>query len=314
MRATPTSASRPSPSSTTAAAIPRRHPRPTSQFAAGSSANERNRAATSHNRRCCSRRTRLNAAYATKAVMTIVSSSRGIHAGMPLESPGECRPPRPPRVWASASVRFRVAGGPLSGSGGSCAAAGSIRAAYRPSFAGASIGVCRGRRYDETHARRRRGQDRAADRDAQQAATAARPARPAPAVGRREHARARGLRLAAVEENHRLGREHLNAGRYFPAHEAWETAWKQSRDTDDAEFFKGLSQLGAGYVHLLRGNAHGAMRLLRRASGRIRAYPVGPLGGRDRAGRGRRRGARGRRRARARFVPGEDAVFVPPRV
>jgi hypothetical protein len=81
-----------------------------------------------------------------------------------------------------------------------------------------------------------------------------------------------------LEENHRLGRMHFNAGRFFPAHEAWETAWKQSRDTDDAEFFKGLSQLGAGYVHLLRGNAHGAIRLLRRAAGRIGGYPVGHLG------------------------------------
>jgi len=81
-----------------------------------------------------------------------------------------------------------------------------------------------------------------------------------------------------LEENHRLGREHLNAGRYFPAHEAWETAWKQARDTHDAEFFKGLSQLGAGYVHLLRGNAHGAMRLLRRGAGRIADYPAGHRG------------------------------------
>jgi len=81
-----------------------------------------------------------------------------------------------------------------------------------------------------------------------------------------------------LEENHRLGIEHFNAGRYFPAHEAWETAWKQARDTDDAEFFKGLSQLGAGYVHLLRGNAHGAMTLLRRASGRIGRYHSGHLG------------------------------------
>ena len=76
-----------------------------------------------------------------------------------------------------------------------------------------------------------------------------------------------------LEENHRLGMEHFNAGRYFPAHEAWETAWKQARDTDDAEFFKGLSQLGAGYVHLLRGNAHGAMTLLRRAASRVGRYP-----------------------------------------
>jgi len=75
-----------------------------------------------------------------------------------------------------------------------------------------------------------------------------------------------------LEENHRLGREHFNAGRFFPAHEAWETAWKQARDTDDAEFFKGLSQLGAGYTHLLRGNLHGGYTLLRRGAGRIGKY------------------------------------------
>jgi uncharacterized protein len=116
-----------------------------------------------------------------------------------------------------------------------------------------------------------------------------------------------------VQENHRLAREHLNAGRFFPAHEAWETAWKQSRDTTDAEFFKGLSQLGAGYVHLLRGNAHGAMRLLRRASGRIRAYPVGHLGVEtDRVADAADALATDVETGEVR--PGEDAVFVPPRV
>jgi uncharacterized protein len=82
----------------------------------------------------------------------------------------------------------------------------------------------------------------------------------------------------SMQENHRLGVEHFNAGRYFPAHEAWETAWKQARDTDDAEFFKGLSQLGAGYTHLLRGNRHGAFTLLRRAAGRVSRYPRGHHG------------------------------------
>ena len=116
-----------------------------------------------------------------------------------------------------------------------------------------------------------------------------------------------------VEENHRLAREHLNAGRFFSAHEAWETAWKQSRDTADAEFFKGLSQLGAGYVHLLRGNAHGAERLLRRGSGRIRAYPSGHWGVEtvrvaDAAD------ALAAAVETGEVRPGEDAVFVPPRV
>jgi uncharacterized protein len=72
-----------------------------------------------------------------------------------------------------------------------------------------------------------------------------------------------------LEENHRLGMEHYNEGRFFPAHEAWETAWKQARGTEDEEFFKGLSQLGAGYVHYRRGNPHGAQTLIRRALSRI---------------------------------------------
>ncbi|MFN2590722.1 MAG: DUF309 domain-containing protein, partial [Actinomycetota bacterium] len=69
--------------------------------------------------------------------------------------------------------------------------------------------------------------------------------------------------------------EHWNAQRFFPAHEAWETCWKQAKRTPEAEFFKGLSQLGAGYVHLLRGNLHGAKTLLRRGSGRIARYEDG---------------------------------------
>lgn len=116
-----------------------------------------------------------------------------------------------------------------------------------------------------------------------------------------------------LEENHRLAREHLNAGRFFPAHEAWETAWKQARDTDDAELFKGLSQLGAGLVHLLRGNRHGAIRLLRRAVGRVRAYPPGHRGVDTQAvADAAERLASAVERGEVR--PGEDARFEPPTV
>jgi uncharacterized protein len=79
----------------------------------------------------------------------------------------------------------------------------------------------------------------------------------------------------SLDENHELGRAHARAGQWFAAHEAWETAWKQARDTDEAELFKGLSQMGAGYVHLFRGNAHGAATLLRRAARRIAPYEDG---------------------------------------
>lgn len=117
----------------------------------------------------------------------------------------------------------------------------------------------------------------------------------------------------SVEENHRLGVEHFNAGRFFPAHEAWETAWKKARDTDEAELFKGLSQLGAGYVHLLRGNRHGAVTLLRRAARRIRQYPDGQRGVRTTAVADHAE-ADAAAIDRGDIDPGEDARFVPPRM
>ena len=116
-----------------------------------------------------------------------------------------------------------------------------------------------------------------------------------------------------LAENHRLGREHFNAGRFFPAHEAWETAWKQARDTVDAEFFKGLSQLGAGYVHLLRGNAHGTMQLLRRAARRIARYPMGHFGV-DTAEVSRTAEEVATAVERGEIEPSEDAEFTAPKV
>ncbi len=75
-----------------------------------------------------------------------------------------------------------------------------------------------------------------------------------------------------AEENHRLAIEHFDGGRFFHAHEAWETVWKQSKGTPDEEFFKGLSQLGAGYTHYRRGNPHGTHVLIRRALSRITRF------------------------------------------
>jgi hypothetical protein len=117
----------------------------------------------------------------------------------------------------------------------------------------------------------------------------------------------------SLQENHRIGREHFNAGRFFPAHEAWETAWKQARNTPDAELFKGLSQLGAGYVHLLRGNRHGAVRLLRRAASRIVRYPTGHLGV-DAARVAASADAEADAIERGDVVPGPDARHAAPRV
>ena len=116
-----------------------------------------------------------------------------------------------------------------------------------------------------------------------------------------------------LQENHELGRRYVRELRFFQAHEAWETAWKQAKGTDDAEFFKGLSQMGAGYVHLLRGNPHGTVTLLRRASGRVGRYPDGHRGVRTLALRDKLE-ADAARVDRGALVPGPDAAFEPPDV
>jgi predicted metal-dependent hydrolase len=116
-----------------------------------------------------------------------------------------------------------------------------------------------------------------------------------------------------VEENHELGRRYVRERRWFPAHEAWETAWKQARGTGDEEFYKGLSQMGAGYVHLFRGNAHGTMTLLRRAARRIGAYPDPHRGIATKALRDRLEADAAAVEA-GELVPGPDATSEPPSV
>ena len=116
-----------------------------------------------------------------------------------------------------------------------------------------------------------------------------------------------------MEENDRLGRDLLRRRNYFGAHEAWETAWKQARGTGDEELFKGLSQMGAGYVHLLRGNAHGAITLLRRGARRVKEYPVGTRGI-ETGHLANRLEADAAAVESGRLVPGPDATVEPPEV
>ena len=117
----------------------------------------------------------------------------------------------------------------------------------------------------------------------------------------------------SMERNHELGREAMRARRFFPAHEAWETAWKQAKGTGEEELFKGLSQMGAGYVHLLRGNAHGVITLLRRAAGRIAGYPVGSRGI-DTTALAERLEADAAAVQDGTLVPGPEATADPPAV
>ncbi len=117
----------------------------------------------------------------------------------------------------------------------------------------------------------------------------------------------------SLAENDRAGRRFLADHNFFGAHEAWETAWKQAKGTGEEELFKGLSQMGAGYVHLLRGNAHGAITLLRRGASRIATYPVGTRGI-DTVGVAGRLEADAKAVEDGSLAPGPDAAADPPAV
>jgi len=119
--------------------------------------------------------------------------------------------------------------------------------------------------------------------------------------------------VMSIEENDRAARRFLSERNFFGAHEAWETAWKQAKGTGDEELFKGLSQMGAGYVHLLRGNAHGAITLLRRGASRVGAYPSG-VHGIETEALAARLEADAEAVERGSLVPGPEATFAPPAV
>jgi len=75
----------------------------------------------------------------------------------------------------------------------------------------------------------------------------------------------------------------LDAGRAFQAHEVLESTWKTAPEVE-RELWRGLAQLAVGITHARRGNAVGAVDLLRRAADRVEEYAVQPPHGADVAG------------------------------
>lgn len=67
----------------------------------------------------------------------------------------------------------------------------------------------------------------------------------------------------------------LADGRPFHAHEVLEAAWKTG-PAQERELWKGLAQLAVGLTHARRGNATGAVSLLRRGRDRLDLYTAQP--------------------------------------
>jgi hypothetical protein len=68
-----------------------------------------------------------------------------------------------------------------------------------------------------------------------------------------------------------LGETLLLAGRPFHAHEVFEDAWKGAAGPE-RDLWRGLAQIAVGLTHARRGNARGAISLLRRGAAGLRDY------------------------------------------
>ncbi len=69
----------------------------------------------------------------------------------------------------------------------------------------------------------------------------------------------------------RLADQLLRDGRPFHAHEVLEASWK-SAPPSERDLWQGLAQIAVGLTHAHRGNARGAVTLLRRGADRVRGY------------------------------------------
>ncbi len=127
---------------------------------------------------------------------------------------------------------------------------------------------------------RNRDRDRDRDRDA---AGRARNARPRDTLGRPLPRQAPGQPVTADEalppaRTLAAAQQLIDEGRPFQAHEVLEAAWKAGPPAE-RDLWQGLAQLAVGLTHALRGNARGAVTLLRRGAGRLDGYPAtGPYG------------------------------------
>ena len=71
------------------------------------------------------------------------------------------------------------------------------------------------------------------------------------------------------------GERLLAEGRPFHAHEVFEAAWK-SLPGPERELWRGLAQVAVGLTHARRGNARGAVALLRRGAAHVAEFAAAP--------------------------------------
>jgi predicted metal-dependent hydrolase len=68
------------------------------------------------------------------------------------------------------------------------------------------------------------------------------------------------------------GVEQFNRGEFFEAHETWEQLWLKASGPEK-NFLQGTIQLAAAFHHWARGNAQGALSLLRAGHEKLKGFP-----------------------------------------
>ena len=72
-----------------------------------------------------------------------------------------------------------------------------------------------------------------------------------------------------------LAQQLIDSGRPFRAHEVLEASWKAA-PAGERDLWQGLAQIAVGLTHAQRGNASGAVALLRRGGQRVAGYAADP--------------------------------------
>lgn len=75
----------------------------------------------------------------------------------------------------------------------------------------------------------------------------------------------------------RLGLKRFDVGQYFEAHEALETAWRETPGPQRV-LYQGILQVGVAYYHILNGNYRGALKMLARAHANLELFDRPCLG------------------------------------
>lgn len=75
----------------------------------------------------------------------------------------------------------------------------------------------------------------------------------------------------------RLGADLYNAGYYWNAHEAWEEVWLEA-DRGLRNFYQGLIQVSAAFVHITNNRYPGGVRLLSSGIAKLENYRPATLG------------------------------------